>query len=108
MVVSHMPFTARHLPPFNIDEDIYTEWAKILREKFHPDIMLCGHEHNEFQFNQVGSEKDNFGQPCTVVVASHCVRGEAGHLGCGIEFSPEGIFITPTESVFGISETLKI
>ena len=64
--------------------------------------------HGEFMLNRIGSENDNFGQPCPVVVASHCVRGEDGHLGCGIEFNSDGIFVTPTESVHGISETQKI
>lgn len=108
MIVSHMPFTQRQKPPFNIEEDTYSKWAKILKEGFHPDIMLCGHMHGNFMLNRVGSEHDNFGQPCDVVVASHCAGDGNGHLGCGIEFCSDGIFVTPTESVHGVSETVKI
>lgn len=108
MVVSHVPFTMRQKPPFNIEEDTYTEWAKILKNGFKPDLMLCGHMHGDFVLSEIGSENDNFGQPCPVVIASHCPRGDSGHLGCGIEFSDDGIFVTPTESVYGVSETVKI
>lgn len=108
MVISHVPFTKRQKPPFNIEEDTYTNWAKILKENFHPDVMLCGHMHGDFVLSRVGSEDDNFGQPCPVIIASHNVREECGHMGCGIEFSTDGIFVTETESGHGISDTIKI
>ena len=111
LILSHMPFTRKAKPPFNIEEDTFAEWAKILKEGFKPNLMLCGHMHGDFRISRVGSDFDYLGQPCDVVIASHCPNksvGALGHLGCGIEFNNDGIFVTPTESVQGVMETQKI
>ncbi len=42
-IIVHMPFAKKNRPPFDIEEDTYTYWAKLLREKIKPDIMICGH-----------------------------------------------------------------
>ena len=111
LIVSHMPFTRKAKPPFNIEEDTYAEWAKIFKEGFKPNLMLCGHMHGDFKISRVGSDFDYLGQPCDMVIASHCPyksMGVLGHLGCGIEFNDAGIFVTPTESEQGVFETQKI
>ncbi|MBE6600152.1 MAG: metallophosphoesterase [Ruminococcaceae bacterium] len=69
IVVCHVPFTEKFEYPFDIENDTYTEWARLLREHVHPQLMLCGHTHNAY-ISRVGGEKDDKGQPCTVIVAS--------------------------------------
>lgn len=69
LVISHNPFTEQLEHPFNIEKEIFTEWAKLLKEQIKPDLMLCGHTH-ECRINPVGCEKDHLGQPCPVVIAS--------------------------------------
>lgn len=75
LVISHIPFTAKHPEPFNIEEELYTYWARLLKENIKPDLMICGHKHTQ-RIDSVGSENDAFGQPCAVVVASKVNLGE--------------------------------
>ncbi len=75
LVISHVPFTAKHPEPFNIEEELYIHWAKLLKENIKPDLMICGHKHT-LRIDKVASENDAFGQPCTVVVASEPHLGE--------------------------------
>ena len=78
IVVCHVPFTEKFAAPFDIEEDTYTEWARLLRAHVHPQLMLCGHTHNAY-ITKVGDERDDKGQPCTVAVTSRPPRnhGEA-------------------------------
>ena len=69
MVICHVPFTERFNPPFNIEEDTYAEWTRLLREEIHPQLILCGHMHRAY-ITPVGGDRDYHGQPCPVVVAS--------------------------------------
>lgn len=69
MVIVHNPFTQQLEPPFDLEIELYTDWAKLLREQIKPDVMLCGHLH-KVAINEVGCEKDMRGQPCTVVIGS--------------------------------------
>ncbi|MBR5156435.1 MAG: metallophosphoesterase [Clostridia bacterium] len=69
MVIVHNPFTCKLKPPFDIEEDIYKEWSKLLRDSVKPRLLLCGHTH-KLAVNEVGGEKDAYGQPCTMVVGA--------------------------------------
>ena len=69
LVIVHTPFTMTPHPPFNIEQDIYTEWARLLREQIKPQLMICGHIHR-CCISPVGSRWDDLGQPCPVVCAS--------------------------------------
>jgi hypothetical protein len=55
--------------PFDIEQDLYREWAGLLREHVHPQMMICGHMHKAY-VSHIGDETDHLGQPCAVVVAS--------------------------------------
>ena len=66
VAVVHHPFTTRMKHPFNIEEELYTEWARILKD-FDLDLMITGHLHRIEVF-PVGGKDDAFGQPCPVVV----------------------------------------
>lgn len=90
VVVVHNPFTRRYPEPFNIEEDTFTYWAKILKEKIKPEIMICGHLH-EFLVCMPGCDEDAFGQPCPVVVGSQVDKKEKAYAGCGFVFEKDNI-----------------
>ena len=75
LVICHVPFTEKFTPPFDIEEDVYREWCRLLREHIKPQLMLCGHIHQAY-ISRAGCEKDDKGQPCAVVVASKTQKGE--------------------------------
>lgn len=69
VVICHNPFTMKNKPPFDIEGDIYTYWAKLLKDNVKPDVMICGHTHS-FNISEIGSEFDDLGQPCTLVIGT--------------------------------------
>ena len=95
LVISHVPFTTRFDEPFNIEEDTYTEWARLLREEIKPHAMICGHVHQIGVWEQ-GGAKDSFGQPCTVVVGARPEKER--WIGCGFTFGKDAIKVTFTDS----------
>ena len=82
IVVSHNPFTQVLNPPFDIEGETYTEWARLLREHIKPQIMLCGHIHKTY-VSHIGSQWDHLGQPCPVIVASKLKKGDKEVPYCG-------------------------
>lgn len=93
IAVVHHPFTTRMEPPFNIEEDIYTQWAACLKV-FDLSVMLSGHLHSMAVFEQ-GSAEDNFGQTCPVVVSG--LPAKNYWAGCGVTLG-EQITATFTDS----------
>jgi len=92
IVVSHMPFTHKNGEPFNIEEDRYAQWAKILADDVKPEIMLCGHTH-VCGFHMPGSDYDDFGQPCPILVGACPVKDGNPGVCSGIMFGNESIDI---------------
>ncbi|MBQ4323724.1 MAG: metallophosphoesterase [Clostridia bacterium] len=71
IVICHKPFSvAEGAERFNIEQDIYGEWCRVLKEEIHPDLMISGHFHSQF-VTFPGDERDNYlGHPCPVAVGS--------------------------------------
>lgn len=88
LVISHIPFTRKFEPLFDIEEDIYNEWSSLLKAYINPDLMLCGHTH-KCVIDKVGGENDYHGQPCTVVIGSE--PSEEKFIGCGFIINDEKI-----------------
>ncbi len=76
-IVSHVPFTFKRREPFDIERELYSDWSKLIKDNIKPDIMLCGHTHKAC-VSKCGSEYDDLGQPCTVIVGSDVSRKEDG------------------------------
>ena len=85
LVIVHNPFTEQIGDPFNIEADIYREWASLLKENVKPHAMICGHIH-ECYVSYPGDEHDQLGNPSSVVVASKIEREKRYYAGCGFEF----------------------
>ena len=92
IVITHNPFTRRYPEPFNIEEDTFTYWAKILKGKIKPQLMICGHIH-KFSVDMPGCENDAFGQPCPVVVGSQVNKRKNYFAGSGFVFNKDNIEI---------------
>lgn len=95
IVIVHNPFTHKLNPPFDIEPEIYTEWAKLIKDNIRPDLMICGHLH-KLGIYESGSDFDDYGQPSKIVVASE-VSGEY-YAGCGFTFNKDSITATFTNS----------
>lgn len=109
MVICHNPFTEVLESPFDIERELYTLWAKLLKEHVKPDMMLCGHMH-KLAVSPVGGEKDHLGQPCTVVVGAESWLDpkDLRFQGAGICFDGGGITVTFTGSHDTPIQTHKI
>jgi 3',5'-cyclic AMP phosphodiesterase CpdA len=69
LVISHVPFTFKRKGDFDIEREIYSDWAKLIKNNIKPDLMLCGHTHTAGIYEE-GNECDDLGQPCTIIVGS--------------------------------------
>ena len=97
VVIAHNPFTHQLKPPFDIEKETYTEWARLLEDEIKPHAMICGHLH-KLIISKKGSEYDTLGQPCTVVVGADINHKTGFWAGCGFDFEEDGIYATFTDS----------
>lgn len=80
-IISHNPFTLKLHAPFDIEEEIYSEWAKLIKDNIHPNLMICGHLHG-LVLSDIGGKYDDLGQPCRLLVGSDIADNY--HAGCGL------------------------
>lgn len=108
LVICHVPFTRIDEKPFDIENEIYEEWVRILREKIHPDCMLCGHTHT-VEVNLPGSEFDHRGQTWPVVIgAKPCYMDDENdptYIGAAFTLKNGGIQVAFTDSNKKVLET---
>ena len=102
VVFCHNPFTQTIYPPFDIEIDTFTQWARLLREHIKPQIMVCGHIHRCY-ISEVGSERDHKGQPCPVIVASETPKNGPFY-GGAIELYPDHCNVKFTDSLHNVRE----
>ena len=103
IIVVHAPFIEKRVPPFNIEEDTYAYWAKLLRENVHPDVMLTGHKH-KLIVSYPGDELDEFGSPSAVVVAGVPDHKGKTYTGAGYLFDAHGMSVTFCSNLGVVSE----
>ena len=89
LVVCHVPFSQVLEAPFDIEQDTYREWCRLLREQVRPHLMLCGHIHDLY-VTQPGEGRDHLGQPCPVVVGSRPGPGPDRFIGTEVTLEPDG------------------
>lgn len=95
LVIVHNPFTQQLQSPFDIEADIYCQWASLLKTYVRPDLMICGHTH-KYGIHKTGGEYDHLGQPCTVVIASEPQKER--FIGCGFVIDEDQIEAAFTDS----------
>ena len=95
IVVCHNPFTIRLWEPFDIEDEIYTEWTRLLAEHIHPDVIINGHMHILKIINK-GDEQDHRNQPCPVVIGA-AKEGKDYYAGAGFVFDNKGIEVYGTD-----------
>lgn len=84
LVIVHNPFTFVNVPPFDIETDLYKEWAKLLKDNVKPELLLCGHAHIT-RICEVGCDRDHLGQPCPMVIGSEPKLSQPyGFTGCAL------------------------
>lgn len=110
VVLSHNPFVRKCEGVFNVDADIFTEWAKILKETVKPHVMFSGHTHTCFVIRP-GDERDEKGTPCPVIVASMCksLDGDInGHVGATITLQPDRatVVCNDNQGAIGMQDTV--
>lgn len=98
VVVSHTPFTHRTTwnPIFDIENEIYGEWVRLLGEYIHPNTYICGHKH-WLAVVRPGDEYDSRNQSCPVVIGT-AKKKEDYYAGSGFEFDERGIVVTFTDN----------
>ncbi|MCQ2380531.1 MAG: metallophosphoesterase [Victivallaceae bacterium] len=108
MVLCHIPFSEKRPAQFDIEDDTYREWCKILREDVKPDLMLSGHNHRCYVTFPKG-EKDYRGQPCPVVVGSKPDRKLGHYVGAALHWREnEGFEVFFTDDAGKVRESVSI
>ncbi len=60
LVICHIPFSRMAWGGvFDIERELYDRWRVLLQEKFHPHLMLCGHEHQLYVIQDVLTDPDH-------------------------------------------------
>ena len=87
LVISHNPFTQDYAPPFNIENETFSEWARLLREYVKPQLSLHGHVHT-CRISLPGCAFDQRGQSCPVICGSR--PEEDRFIGCALTLDESG------------------
>ena len=99
LVISHNAFVHRYQAPFDIEQDIFAYWSKLLRENVKPDVMICGHAHELNIYYPENSSWNTNGSVCPVVIGSTIEKNDPVYFaGCGYVFNGENIEIVFTDS----------
>ncbi len=103
LIIAHVPFHLHFREPFNIEEDRYAYWCKLIHDEIKPNLMLCGHIHQCKIFKQT-FESEASGQPCTVIAASKPID-KTDNIICGsvvlFENSARIVFNDAEGEIFG-------
>ena len=92
LVISHIPFTHINESPFDIEQELYAEWTRLMRDSIKPDLLLYGHYHC-VEIVQPGDRFDSQGQPCNAIIGSKPIFNKEGgnsFVGCGIILMENG------------------
>lgn len=103
LVVSHIPVPFRDHGiskgerPFDIENDIYSEWVDILNADVRPDLYIAGHLHRS-ELWRVDSPKNERRINCPVLITGVPVRGrQPDCIGAALTVSKKEILIRFTD-----------
>lgn len=100
IVICHNPFTCTYSHPFDIEQQLYADWVKMIRENICPDFYVAGHLH-KYGVIMPGSEKDSFNQGSPVIIGAEPslliadgeICGMQGFVGCAIQYEKDDICV---------------
>ena len=95
VLIAHFPFAYKRWADYNLEEDIYAEWCRLLREEIRPDLWICGHMHVTDVW-EVGCPQDTFGQACPILLSG--VPGDGYYAGCGYTFGDTAVEATHNDN----------
>ena len=108
LVIVHNPFCEPRRSPFDIEQDIYAGWAKILGDSIKPDLMISGHIHRCY-VTMPGDDRDLLGLPCPCIVASALSADDKSwYRGGAIVLSGDSCSVRFTDSAHESSEETVI
>ena len=95
IIIVHNPFTQKLGGVCDIEEELYTQWAELLKEYIKPDVMICGHLHC-LEVHMPGCKEDSLGQPCPIIIGAQ--PGKGYFAGAGIELGEDEIRVSYSDS----------
>lgn len=99
IVVSHIPFSYIQPAPFDIEQDIYREWTRIMHDEIKPELLLYGHLHQTAIHAPLSSFDSYSLQPCPAIIGSKPTMPWANpeqkceFVGCAITLDREQITV---------------
>ncbi len=76
-IIVHNPFTMKHGGIFDIENEIFDEWSKLVGENIKPQLHIVGHIHRA-EVYEVGGPLDTRGQTCPVIAGGVPYMGQTG------------------------------
>ena len=107
VVIAHNPFTKAIGAPFDIERELFSEWARLLKDEIKPEVFLSGHFH-ALCVEYPCADTDALGHPCPIVIGGLPKHKEDYFGGAGFDFSPDEINVTFTDNRDGIIRSEKI
>lgn len=104
-VIAHNPFTQKFGEPFDIAQDVFPVWCRLLRDEIKPDLMICGHTHT-LEIREVGCPQDTYGMPCPMVIGGRPTKEE--FFGAGITVDDAKFDVTFTSSLGHVHSTGEV
>ena len=97
LVIAHNPFVMRNKYPFDIENEIYSEWVRLINDNIRPTVMISGHTHS-LDIIRPQDEKDAYGQSFSVVVGSSLNKNQDYYAAAGLIFDENKTIVTFTDS----------
>ncbi|MBQ8578398.1 MAG: metallophosphoesterase [Clostridia bacterium] len=104
-VISHMPFTHIDNPPFDIEQDTYREWTRILTEEIQPELLIAGHMHRA-EIWMPGGKNDAYGQDFPAVICAEPCR-DGSYIGGAFTVTREDVSYLLTDDSRNVAELHK-
>ncbi len=100
-ILSHMPFTRIDGAPFNIEQDIYREWTRLISEEIHPSLLIAGHMHRAGVYCP-GDENDSYGQNFKAVIAG--IPGSDKYIGGAFTVTKDALDFKLTDNTGNVTD----
>jgi len=108
IIVCHVPFATKTLPPRDVDVDLFKYWCKLFGEHIKPDFILCAHKHI-FRVSLPGDELDDRGQPCPVIIATGLeTMGEVHSIGCAMTLEGDTLVAKYTDDQYVVRDEATV